>query len=164
MKCQGCATAQVLGHCALTPEILVQSQVSPEICNGQIGSGTRLPQSTLVILSESFYRCPILIHLSLTLHNLSKRQLSLNNAPKSDKWYIKLFESVYKVAKYTTIHVTLNILTYGKLWYLATLWSQRYRIVTLTVYTVMLITKAMTSRKYRVLLSHWRWNLNMQPN
>jgi len=59
-----------------------------------------------------------------------------------------LFESLYKVAEYTTIHVTLNILTYGKL-YLATLWSQRYWILlTLTVYTVILITKAMTSREY----------------
>ena len=85
MKCQGCAMAQVLGRWALTPEILVQSQVSPEGCNGQNGSGTWLPQSTLVIMSVSFYWCPILIHLSVMLHNLSKWQLSINNAPKSNK-------------------------------------------------------------------------------
>ena len=34
MKCQGCAVAQVLGHWAPTPKILVQSQVSLKICNG----------------------------------------------------------------------------------------------------------------------------------
>jgi hypothetical protein len=55
MKCQGCAVAQVLSHWTLTSEILVQSQVSPEICNGQTGSGTQLPQSTLVLPSVSFY-------------------------------------------------------------------------------------------------------------
>jgi len=38
------------------------------------------------------------INLSLMLYNLSKWQVSLNNAPKSNKWYIKLFESNYKVA------------------------------------------------------------------
>jgi hypothetical protein len=76
MKCQGCAVAQVPSHWPLTPEILVQSQVSPEICNGQTGSGIQLSQSTLVLPSVSFYWCPILIHLSLMLYNLSKWQVS----------------------------------------------------------------------------------------
>ena len=113
---------------------LTRSWFSPKICNGQPGSGTGLPQSTLVMLSVSFYWCPILIHLSLMLYNLSKWQVSLNNAPKSNKWYIKLFKSVYKVAECTTIHVTLNIWTYGEFWYLATLRSQRYRILYLLLY------------------------------
>lgn len=43
---------------------------------------------------------------------------------QDSKW--QMVGSVHKVARYTKIHIRCNILVYGKLQYLAVLWSHRY--------------------------------------